>query len=144
MFKRNRRKYIAILVVHDSDNTFTIIESKSFNPMVEKINFQIKEGNKTINRPYIVDISYPTYIRENIHYYMIEKSSGQILLSDSNNNIIESEMLDDILNNHIIKDLAKATSEKKRDWFSLISFLTIGILIGFIGGFLTMFFLGGS
>jgi hypothetical protein len=107
------------------------MKSISINPMEEKVEFEI--GSK--GKPYAIDISYPTYINGNTHYYMFEKNSGQILLSDSNNNIIDSEMLDDIINKHIIRDLAKATSEKKKDWFSLITFLTIGGLIGFIAVF---------
>lgn len=144
MFKKKKeRKYIAILCVHDSDNTFSILQSKSFNPMSNTINFEFKENKKSVKKPYVIDVSYPTYIKDNVLYYMIEKISGQILLSDSNNNIVDTDMLNDILNNHIIRDLAKATSERKRDWFSLISFLTIGATIGFIAGFLTMYFIGG-
>lgn len=140
MFKKKKeRKYIGILVIHDSDNTFTILKSISISPMNDTIEFEI-DGNK---KPYVIDFSYPTYIKNNTHYYMVEKNTGQILLSESNNNIIDSEMLDDIINKHIIRDLAKATSEKKKDWFSLLSFLTIGALLGFIAGFLTMYFIGG-
>lgn len=143
MFQKNKRKYVAVFCVQDSDNSFSVVKSMLFSPTQTHINFPIKEQDKTKKKPFIVDVSYPTYIKNNTLYYMFEKDAGQILLHKSKTNMISTEMMDDIFNDHVIRELAKATSDKRKDWFSLITFLALGGMLGSLITFGIMFFIRG-
>lgn len=131
--KKEQKRYIAVLLVHDSDNTYNIVKFKEFNPISDKVDFKFDDKDIDV-RPFAIDISYPSFTYNNIHYYCIEKNGFQLLFSDSEKNIIDSEVLDDILNKNIIRQLAKATQSKKTDWFTLLTVLSVGGLIGFIIG----------
>ncbi|MEJ2248196.1 MAG: hypothetical protein P8Y70_01560 [Candidatus Lokiarchaeota archaeon] len=126
--KKNKKRYFAILIVQDSDNSFSIINSKEINPTVQEVKFKEYQDNC-----FPIDISYPTYSNGLNQYYFINfHTTTQLLLyqpnSDNNKNtVIDSEIVDLLIHKKIIKQLTTSLEPNKFDWKQFLFGLMSGI-----------------
>jgi len=129
MFNK-KKKYLAIFLIKEQ-NTFTIVGSKYFNPVMESMEYK--------NSTYIFNHSTPTYSKGLKLFFFLDKDSKkQLLFVKNKNEVVDTEIIDLIMSKKIIKQL---TSELGGvDFTTIILYLSIGLSIGGMLGYI----IGGS
>jgi hypothetical protein len=126
--KRKNDFYRVDFCVKEADS-YNVIESREIKPNQSTINYD--EQNT-----FIIDIENHTYRTQNARVYCIDINGKQIhFKSIDKDQIITSQFNSLILNDEIVKQLAKATitpPERKFDYLALGIGAIIGGLIGFI------------
>lgn len=143
---RKRKKYFAVFLIIQ-EGSFSILRKKRFSP--SKSTVKVSTGT------YVLDVSKPTYIKGLKLFYFIDftKVDGQLPLekkkkgkkptikdkalsfqSRKSEIKITPRMLDDIISQHIIRDLSQHLGDNKLI-FNIMTFIlgcALGGAIGFI------------
>ena len=141
---KKKKKYFAVFLIIQ-EGSFSIVRKKRFNPS--------KQTVKVSTGTYVLDVSKPTYIKGLKLFYFIDfaKVDGQLpLKKEKKDNKIKDKglklqnkkseikitprMLDDLISQHIIRDLSQNLSDN-RLVFNILTFVlgcALGGSVGFI------------
>jgi len=122
--KKDKKK---LLLIRNISGVMTVIKKAKITGKTDKVKYN--------NHTFLFDISKPLYRSRNTWVYGLDVDNGQITLTGTESKV-SSELIDMILNRHVIKDLVSGLEPVKlKDMLifillSLITGITTGILIG--------------
>lgn len=123
-----KKKYIVVFLIKEQES-YTILKSKRITPT----NNSIKYGK---NKSIPIEISLPTYSKGLKLFYFVDMSSkvpSQITFSNLEFDGINSEVLDMIMNGHIIRELSSNLSDNTNFKMNLLNIIIGGLIGGLIG-----------
>ena len=143
-----KKKYFAVFLIIQ-EGSFSILRKKRFSPS--------KNTVKVSTGTYVLDVSKPTYIKGLKLFYFIDSArvDGQLPLEKDKKDKkdktpienkglsfksrksevkITPRMLDDLISQHIIRDLSQNLGDN-RMIFNIMTFI-LGCIVGALGGFI--------
>lgn len=119
-----KKRYYAIFCIKEN-GTYSIIKKVRVNNKNNTVRYQKKS--------FPIDIEKPLYAKNNKIFYFFNYKSGNQLLFEKDTSKINTELIDSIVSESIVKQL---TANLNDEWKMNTIVLACGIAIGFIIGYI--------
>lgn len=121
----NKKRYYAVFTIKQI-KSYNIVGLKKINPFSKSVSFK--------KHTFVIDIENPTYLKSNkIFYFFSLTSEKQLYFEKSDTSNINTEVIDTIMSQNIVKQL---TSNLNTKWKIDLTMIAIGCIIGVLLGYL--------